>query len=146
LVLCVAGLWMAIRAVRPADADEPTRVHLPLVCAQATPTPTPRENTLRISALQYDGADEYVEITNDGPRGQDLYRWRILSVVGPQEYTFPWGIQLAVGASVRVHSGPSAIDAPPTDLLWQKAYVWLNDGDEARLYDDEGVERDRRGY
>jgi hypothetical protein len=133
-------------------------VHLALVYAQATPTPTltptpsptltptPRENSLRISALHYEGADEYVEITNAGPRSQQLYLWRILSVVGHQEYTFPWGIELAVGASVRVHSGPSAIDAPPTDLFWQKAYVWLNAGDEARLYDDKGVERDRYAY
>ncbi|NLG28932.1 MAG: lamin tail domain-containing protein, partial [Chloroflexi bacterium] len=118
--LCLSVLALLLRAFRPADADEVSRVHLALVYAQVTPTPTltptptptltptPRENSLRISALRYEDADEYVEITNAGPRAQDMYRWRLVSVVGDQEYTFPWGIELAVGASVRVHSGPGA--------------------------------------
>jgi len=172
--LCCAGLVVVARIARQVHADEVARVHLVLVYAQATPTPTctatptntatatatatptntptitptptPKDNTLRISALHYDGADEYIEIANDGPRVQDLYRWRILSVVGSQEYSFPWGIYLDVGARVRVHSGPAALDEPPTDLRWQRGYIWANDGDEARLYDDKGVERDRWGY
>jgi hypothetical protein len=30
--------------------------------------------------------------------------------------------------------GPDALDNPPGDLFWSKAYLWNNEGDEAVLY------------
>jgi len=39
---------------------------------------------------------------------------------------------------VLVHSGPDAGDNPPGHLRWTGAYIWNNDGDEARLVNAEG--------
>jgi hypothetical protein len=46
------------------------------------------------------------------------------------------GYVLAAGASVRVRSGPDAVDNPPGDLFWSAAYLWNNEGDRAVLYDE----------
>ncbi len=72
--------------------------------------------------------------------------WKIQSVVGNQWYTFPSGFVLAAGSTVRVNSGPDATHAPPSDLRWTAAYIWNNDGDEAKLYDSHGYEMDSWGY
>ena len=61
--------------------------------------------------------------------------WQIESVIGTQCYALPPGYSLAAGAHVRVHSGPSALNNPPSDLRWTTGYIWNNDGDEARLFD-----------
>jgi len=125
----------------------------PTQTATPTPTltPTPKDNTLRITQLQYAGQDEYVEITNDGPRAQDMTGWRIQSVVGPQWFAFPAHYTLPAGEWVRVHSGPDAREAEawPQHLVWGSAYVWRDPksgGDEARLYDEKGILRDQMGY
>ena len=67
-------------------------------------------------------------------------------MVGNQWYTFPSGYTLAVGSHVRVHSGPDGFGSPPTDLLWGNAYIWSNDGYEARLYAADGTLVDSRSY
>ena len=67
-----------------------------------------------------------------------MTNWKIQSVEGDQWYTFPSGYVLGAGSTVYVHSGPDAQANPPTDLLWTRAYIWNNDGDEARLYDAQG--------
>ena len=113
--------------------------------ATATPTATSGSN-LQITALQYSGSDEYVEITNYGPGSQMMTNWQIPSVVGDQWYTFPSGYTLAEGTYVRVHSGASAIDNPPTHLKWTGSYIWNNDGDEARLYNSQGQMVDNWAY
>ena len=118
---------------------------LPFVVRTA-PTPTPLPADLHITQLRYDTADEYVEITNQGGEAQVMTGWRIQSVVGGQWYAFPDGYVLAPGAVVRVHSGPEAPNNPPADLLWGYAYVWLNEGDKAVLYDDADQEIDSACY
>jgi hypothetical protein len=72
--------------------------------------------------------------------------WQIVSEVGPQTYDFPNGITLGMSETLRVHSGPDAIDSPPNDLLWSTAYIWNNEGDKAELKDDQGVVRDTSCY
>jgi len=114
----------------------PTRTATPTRTRTPTPTHTPAgPNDLHITQLQYSGSDEYVQITNNGPSAQTMTGWKIESVVGPQWYYFPDEYTLAVSAYVRIHSGPDAIDNPPTDLRWATAYYWRDAGDEARLYD-----------
>ena len=136
----------------PTPTSTQTRVATPTLTTTPTSTPsptltvTPQVNTLRITALQYAGRDEYVEVTNDGPSAQNLTGWRIQSVVGDQWYTFPSNYVLEAGSRVRVHSGPDALDDPPAHLKWTGAYIWNNDGDEARLIHNMGVEQSRRGY
>jgi hypothetical protein len=72
--------------------------------------------------------------------------WRIQSVVGDQWYAFPVGYVLAAGSTVQVNSGPDAVDNPPTDLRWTTAYMWNNNGDQARLYDAHGSVVDTWSY
>lgn len=138
--------WTATRL--PATPT-PTSTPTPTEIATSTPTSTPGTgvNALRISALSYSGADEYITIRNDGPTSQVLTGWRIVSVVGTQIFYFPSGFTLTVGATVRVHSGPGApISNPPTDLRWTTAYIWNNDGDKAELRNAAGTLVDSRCY
>jgi hypothetical protein len=102
-----------------------------------TPTATPGVAILVIGTLQCETRNEYVRIANIGAGTANLSGWRILSVVGSQTYYFS-AYQLQPGDSVYVHSGP---DAPPTSgnhLFWTSAYIWNNDGDEARLINPAG--------
>ena len=113
-----------------------------LTGATPTPTATPKPaSKCRITALQYSGTDEYVQITNQGTASQDMTGWKIHSVVGDQWYNFPSGGVLGIGATVKVHSGPDAIYHydPPEDIPWTTAYIWNNSGDEARLISNKGV-------
>jgi hypothetical protein len=119
-------------------------VHLPIVVRAYSPLGPQAD--LYIEALQYDTSDEYVQITNRGAAPQDMTGWRIHSVVGGQWYDFPASYTLGAGVSVRVHSGPDALDNPPSDLLWGYAYIWRNEGDKAVLYDDLGQEVDSSCY
>jgi hypothetical protein len=133
----------------PARTPTPTSTPTPTEIATSTPTSTPGTgvNALRISALSYSGADEYITIRNAGPTSQVLTGWRIVSVVGTQTFYFPSGFTLTVGATVRVHSGPGApVSNPPTDLRWTTAYIWNNDGDKAELRDAGGNFVDSRCY
>jgi hypothetical protein len=60
-------------------------------------------NGLEITNLIYSGADEYVEIRNNGPDSQSMNGWQIVSVRGSQIFDFPNGIILGVNQTVRVH-------------------------------------------
>lgn len=88
--------------------------------------------SLRIADLQCETRDEYVMILNAGSFAVNLSGWRIISVNGQQSYSFP-EYQLDPGARVSVHSGPDAPATSGSDLFWTSAYIWNNDGDEARL-------------
>jgi hypothetical protein len=103
-------------------------------------------NGLEITNLIYSGADEYVEIRNNGSGSQSLNGWQIVSVRGSQTFDFPNGIILGVNQTLRVHSGPGAINNPPGDLFWSTAFLWNNDGDKAELRDDQGIVRDTSCY
>jgi len=134
----------------PTYTQTPTPTHTPTPTVTLTATPTattgPSANELHITGLQYSGRDEHVEITNNGPGAQDMTGWRIQSVVGDQWFTFPTGYVLAAGSWVRVHSGPDAMDNPPSHLRWSTVYIWNNDGDEAKLYNAAGQVVDNWAY
>lgn len=89
-----------------------------------------------IGELRCESRDEVVEIRNAGG-AVSLAGWRLVSVVGWQEYEFG-DVTLAPGASVFVHSGPDAPAPTERDRLWSLSYVWNNEGDEARLMDASG--------
>lgn len=113
-------------------------IYLPVIIKPA--------NDLKIVRIKFDGRDEYIEIKNDGPGNQLMDSWKIVSVVGPQTYDFPSRITLASGHSLRVHSGPDAINNPPGDLRWTTAFIWNNTGDNAEMRDSENVVRDTSCY
>jgi uncharacterized protein YkwD len=108
--------------------------------ATVTPTPTLLPANLRIDYLIYKGSHEILAITNYGGQAQIMTDWKINSVVGNQWYYFSYDYTLAAGATVRIHSGPDAINNPPDDLLWTRVYIWNDDGDKAVLYDSVGQE------
>lgn len=103
-------------------------------------------NNLKFVVLFFDAQDEYIAITNEGPGTQLLDGWQIVSVVESQTFTFPNGLILGVGQSVRVHSGPAAYNNPPGDLVWTTAFIWNNTGDKAELRDNQGALRDSLCY
>lgn len=79
-----------------------------------------------------------MRVDNFGGSATNLSGWRILSVVGSQNFLFPSYV-LGAGASVYVHSGP---DAPPPGgnrFRWTTAYIWNNNGDEAELISPQGA-------
>ena len=139
LLLAGSTLVSAARLSPLADPTETVGIFLPRVLRvfdpDWTPEPVPR---LSIKSLEHETRNEYVEIANTGNAGQTMTGWRIHSAIGDQWFDFPAGFVLAAGATVRGNSGPDAVAAPPTDLLWQTSYVWLNEGDRAVLYDDAG--------
>ncbi len=92
---------------------------------------------LTIAELQYQGADEYVLIRNSG-LAQDMTEWRLTSGEGQQTFTFPPGLVLMPDAELRVHSGPTAATATPSDLVWTTRHVWRNEGDIATMLDADG--------
>ena len=131
----------------PTLPATPTPTQTPVATSTPTPTRTVSPQArLRISCLSYSGRREYVCISNEGASPQDMTSWRLQSVVGDQWFTFPSGYVLGAGATVYVESGPDARHNPPTSLWWTAAYIWSNDGDEARLYNAAGKLVDSWAY
>lgn len=135
---------IGISVVATATVEPQPVIYLPAIIKPAA-IPV-QANDLKIVQIKFDERDEVIEITNNGPGNQLMDGWKIVSVVGPQTYDFPSGITLAAGQSLRVHSGPDAIDNPPGDLCWTTAFIWNNNGDKGELRDDENVVRDALCY
>jgi hypothetical protein len=140
--LAAAG-WLSAAASEPATRTAVDRlyVYLPYVVGVREPEPD-----VRISELQYQGTDEWLELVNQGTAEQDMTGWVIHSVVGDQWFAFEAGYTLAPRATVQVHSGPDAAADPPADLLWETKHTWNNEGDKAVLYDAEGRQVDTSCY
>lgn len=85
---------------------------------------------------------EIATIKNTGKVAIDMTGWKLVSVVGNQNYEFPKGYILKDGATVYITSGRNAKDEPSTYLKWTGSYIWNNDGDAAELYNNEGVKVD----
>jgi hypothetical protein len=98
------------------------------------------ENFIIISKL--DKEAEYVIVTNNGTSPVNISGWRILSEKGLQDFYFPSGTVLGVGASFKVTSkGANGTG----DFIMANGYIWNNDeSDPAVLFDASGVEVDRR--
>jgi len=147
LALTIVVLLTLVAA--PARADATTLVFpLLLKSWDASPavTPTPDPRGIVIVSLAFDQRDEVLTLRNDGLKDQDMTGWMVLSVTGNQRFRFPDGYVLVRGATVRIHSGPDAVEAPPDDLLWSASYIWNNAGDTAVLLDADEDEVDRLGY
>jgi len=86
-----------------------------------------------------DGLSEYVEIRNRSQIGQPLTGWVLASLMCNQFYHLP-SITLNAGSTIRVHSGPDAIEEHPNDWLWTTDNVWRNNCHVAILFDSEGQE------
>ncbi len=124
----------------PTNTSTATLTPTPTITPTATLVPTatlPPPADLIIGYLRCDTRDEYVRITNVGGTTGNLRNWEILSVVGPQRYSFG-SYLLGPGESVTVHSGPDAPSSGSGRLRWTTSYIWNNDDDEAELYDPQG--------
>ena len=120
--------WMAPVTPTPTSTVTP-------VPSIPTPTKTP-QRIMEITDVKYQSSDEYVEIANGGANDQQMSGWRLVSLQGEQSYDFPDDFVLESGATVRIHSGPDALDNPPTDLFWRHGYIWRDSGDIAVLHDN----------
>lgn len=140
----------------PTETSTPTATTTPSVTPTRTNTPTPTATPTprppEIAYISYSGADEYIRVTSPD-RAQNLTNWSIRSYDGAtctpltsQTYYFPSGYVLAAGASVYVHSGPSAYSSPPRDLLWTTNRMWNDDGDRGDLRNPSGVVVDTYAY
>jgi micrococcal nuclease len=101
------------------------------------------ESGVAITAANFEAASpekenlngEWVEISNLGTSDVSLAGW---SLEDGQNHTYSFPeINLAAGASVKVHSGSGTDTAK--DLFWNRSSaVWNNDGDTATLKDAAG--------
>lgn len=78
---------------------------------------------------------EMVIIRNNSNETVNLSRWRLVSVVGNQEFIFPQGTLIRPGERLKIVSGSAASNIDENTLVWTKSYIWNNDGDPAELYD-----------
>jgi hypothetical protein len=139
LILLVGSYAAAALEPLAAPTATPESRFLPVIRqGQHPPTPALPTPDLHITELSYHNPDEYVQVTNQGSAAQFMESWQLHSVVGDQWYTFPSLLILQPGESVRIHSGAAANHDPPFDLLWTTDDIWLNDGDQALLYDRHG--------
>ena len=115
----------------------------------ATPTPTAasqRKAGPQIVIVQVDKGEEWIELKNAGTQDQDMGGWRVLSILGAQEYTFEGHTVLEPGASIRLWSGARAEEEAKEKggLVWTKKNVWNNsESDPAELYNASGELVDR---
>lgn len=78
---------------------------------------------------------EMVIIVNMSKEIKNLSGWKLVSVVGNQEFVFPQGTSIKPGERLMIVSGPAASITDDNILVWTKSYIWNNDGDPAELYD-----------
>lgn len=100
------------------------------------------DNEVQVSISKLDKKAEYIIIKNNGAIDVDLSGWRILSVLGGQEFYFSNGFVIASGDSVMVGGYDSE---SIVDLLWKDGRgVWNNSkSDSAELYNAVGELVDR---
>ena len=134
----------------PTNSPTATATATPTIAPTSTPTMAPAAD-VRIVAI--DGEDEYVIVRNLGTGAQNMTGWWLRSYDGQscqplvsQTFTFPGGYVLGAGASVRVTSGPGAVDNPPAVLRWTMSNIWANSGDRGDLHDQVGVLRSFYAY
>ncbi|WP_423224526.1 thermonuclease family protein [Candidatus Amarolinea aalborgensis] len=154
------GLWSPQTCdgdIKRPPLSATTVAHTPAVrptlaatAVMRTPTAAPAatrsaNSSIAITGMKYAGGDEVVTLTNQGTALQSLDGWRLQSYggspcrpVSTQVFVFPTDFTLEPGASVRVHSGPQAVNKPPTDLAWTADTVWSNSGDRADLLSADG--------
>ena len=95
---------------------------------------TTSHQKVKISYLSL--SDEVVEITNTSEQDINLSDWQLVSVQGNQTFTFPTGTVLAPGGSLKILSGPGQ-EAGYNEIIWTGRYIWNNNGDKAKLYNQQ---------
>lgn len=124
----------------PTPTATPSPAPTPTAMPTATPTSTPTPTPVPLGYIVIENIDlveEVVVIANRSENPIELTRWRLVSEVGGQEFTFP---EFTLGPSQRVEitSGPNAQHDPPRKLRWTDRYIWNNEGDPGALYDTTG--------
>jgi competence protein ComEC len=78
---------------------------------------------------------EYIVIKNTGDKDKDLTGWRIVSVLGGQDFVFPDNYILKSGESVKI-GGFGAKEE--VDIVWEEGRgIWNNSkDDDAEIYND----------
>lgn len=88
----------------------------------------------KIIGINYQGADQWVEIANEGTGSMDLTGWVLMNMES-QTYLFPANFILKAGSVVRVHTGEGSNTAAD---LFNSTLLWNNEGDIATLKDATG--------
>ena len=105
-----------------------------LSLAGAAATASIGTDVARIISVNYLGADQWVEITNQGTGLIDLSHWSLVNRQN-QSYLFPANFVLKPGSTAKVHSGFGSNTS--TDL-YNSALLWNELGDTATLKDAAG--------
>ena len=99
--------------------------------------PNISSGSVMISSIDLSG--EIVTIKNSSERVIDLTGWKLVSEQGNQTYTFPSGITLSAGKTLKVVSGKNAhLEAGTNILVWTELNIWNNQGDLGSLYNEHG--------
>mgnify|MGYP006285609629 CR=1 FL=1 len=98
-------------------------------------TTTTNQTGVKISKVSL--SDELVEITNTSQQQVDISNWKLVSVKGKQTFTFPKNTTLPKGESIFIVSGRGKETGPQT-IVWTSRYIWNNNGDTAKLYNQKG--------
>lgn len=99
--------------------------------------PTPLTSSDSVKITDIDLSAEIAKITNTGTSDVDLTGWKLVSEQGSQTFAFPTGTIIKAGGSLKITSGPNAVDGTNT-ILWTKSNIWLDSGDPGTLYDSQG--------
>lgn len=122
---------ITVEAELETPPTEPPGGETPVTTPMGTPG---KEARVLIAQIYNNPALEYVLLINEGEAAQDLSGWRIQADHAWQDFYFPQDTVIQPGMTIKVNSGPEAIDQPPTDLLWTSDLIWNDEGDTARLY------------
>lgn len=85
-----------------------------------------------------DLSKEICTIKNNSQKAVDMSCWKLVSEKGKQTYNFPDGFILKAGSTINITSGKKAKENGVNYLKWSGGYIWNNDGDPGKLYDNNG--------
>ena len=88
----------------------------------------------KIIGVNYQDADQWVEIANEGTGSMNLTGWTLMNMEN-QTYSFPANFALKAGTIVRVHAGKGNNTAAD---LFNSTLLWNTEGDTATLMDATG--------
>jgi hypothetical protein len=140
LMLAITTIAVATSACRGLAPSRPEATPLPNIASSArvTESGVPKVVIDRDCSKLGDSSDEYVCLTNGDSAPVDMSSWILRNVLG-RSFNFPTGFTLAVGQTVKVHTGGGSDSA--TDLHW--AYrvnpAWEK-SDKLTLHNGEDVE------
>lgn len=106
------------------------------------PSTPPEQTTANVVISNIDLNGEIVTLTNQSSTTADLTGWKLVSLDGNQTFSFPSGMTIAAGATLKVVSGPNAT-AGNGILVWTESYIWNNSGDTGVLHNSQGQEVSR---